>query len=60
MKATLAAAYDDKFTLPVHAAEVGGTKADVKQFVHPPEQHRTAPIGATRFVAAPDDADLSD
>jgi fructose/tagatose bisphosphate aldolase len=54
-KAKLAAAYDAKFEFLFTQLAVGGTAAAVKQFVHAPLQHHTAPT-----AAAPDDADLSD
>jgi fructose-bisphosphate aldolase, class II len=58
VKATLAAAYDDKFTFLFTQLNVKGTKSDVKQFVKAPRLHKE--FGAPGVTAAPDDADLSD
>ena len=58
VKATLAAAYDAKFTFLFTQLKVNGTKAAVKQFVKAPRLHKV--FGAPGVVAAPDDADLSD
>ena len=60
MRATLGAAYDKKFGFLFSQLAIGGTRETVARFVKPPAQHRSAPDGATKFVAAPDDADLSD
>ncbi|MBL0171411.1 MAG: class II fructose-bisphosphate aldolase [Gemmatimonadaceae bacterium] len=60
MRAKLGAAYDEKFTFLFTQLAIGGTRETVATFVKPPVQHRSAPDGATKFVAAPDDADLSD
>jgi fructose/tagatose bisphosphate aldolase len=58
VKATLAAAYDAKFTFLFTQLKVNGTKAAVKEFVKAPRLHKV--FGAPGVVAAPDDADLSD
>ncbi len=60
VRAKLGAAYDEKFGFLFQQLGISGTRETVARFVHPPVQHRTAPDGATKFVAAPDDADLSD
>ena len=60
MRAKLGAAYDAKFTFLFTQLAIGGTRDTVAKYVKPPLQHRSAPDGATKFVAAPDDADLSD
>lgn len=61
VRAALGAAYDAKFRFLFEQLAVGGTKGHVTRFVHPPEQRRPMPDGATPAVAAaPDDADLSD
>jgi fructose/tagatose bisphosphate aldolase len=60
VRAKLGAAYDEKFRFLFTQLAIGGTRETVAQFVKPPMQHRSAPDGATKFVAAPDDADLSD
>jgi len=60
-KAKVGAAYDAKFEFLFTQLAVGGTKAAVTKFVHPPEQRRPMPEGGRPAVeAAPDDADLSD
>ncbi len=58
VKAKLANAYDAKFTFLFTQLNVGGTKADVKEFAKAPRLHKV--FGAPGVVAAPDDADLSD
>lgn len=58
VKATLAAAYDAKFTFLFTQLKVNGTRAAVKEFVKAPRLHKI--FGAPGVVAAPDDADLSD
>jgi fructose-bisphosphate aldolase, class II len=58
VKATLGAAYDEKFTFLFTQLRVGGTRADVKAHVRAPKLHKV--FGAPGVVAAPDDADLSD
>ena len=60
LRAKLGAAYDGKFGFLFSQLGIGGTRETVARFVHAPAQHRAAPDGATKFVAAPDDADLSD
>ncbi len=60
VRATLAAAYDAKFTFLFNQLGIAGTRAMVAQYVSAPEQHRPLPDGASTIVAAPDDADLSD
>jgi fructose-bisphosphate aldolase, class II len=59
-KATLAKAYDDKFTFLFNQLAIGGTADAVKQFVKAPKIHRADPTMAVAVAAAPDDADLSD
>ena len=58
IKATLAAAYDAKFTFLFTKLQINGTKPAVKEFVKAPRLHKV--FGAPGVVAAPDDADLSD
>ena len=60
VRAKLGAAYDEKFRFLFTQLAIGGTRETVAKYVKPPMQHRSAPDGATKFVAAPDDADLSD
>ena len=61
LRATLGAAYDQKFEFLFEQLGIGGTRATVERFVTVPEQRRPMPDGATPVVAAaPDDADLSD
>ncbi len=60
VRTALGAAYDEKFGFLFRQLAIGGTRETVAKFVQAPAQHRTAPDGATKFVAAPDDADLSD
>ena len=60
LRAKLGAAYDAKFTFLFTQLAIGGTRDTVAKYVKPLLQHRSAPDGATKFVAAPDDADLSD
>ncbi|MDQ6925448.1 MAG: class II fructose-bisphosphate aldolase [Candidatus Eremiobacteraeota bacterium] len=55
VKATLAKAYDEKFTFLFTQLGVGNTASAVKTHVKPVAQHH-----ASAGVAAPDDADLSD
>ena len=59
-KATLARAYDEKFTFLFNQLAIGNTAAVVKKFVSPPTMHRLDPSEAVAVAAAPDDADLSD
>ena len=59
-KATLARAYDEKFTFLFNQLAIGKTAAVVKKFVSPPTMHRLDPSEAVAVAAAPDDADLSD
>jgi fructose-bisphosphate aldolase class II len=59
-KATLARAYDEKFTFLFNQLAIGNTAAVVKKFVSPPAMHRLDPSEAVAVAAAPDDADLSD
>ncbi len=58
IKATLAAAYDAKFTFLFTQLQINGTRPAVKAFVKAPRLHKV--FGAPGVVAAPDDADLSD
>jgi hypothetical protein len=60
LRAKLGASYDEKFGFLFRQLGIAGTRETVARFVHAPAQHRAAPDGATKFVAAPDDADLSD
>jgi fructose/tagatose bisphosphate aldolase len=61
-KATLAAAYDAKFSFLFEQLAVGGTAPMVAEHVRSPAMHRPAPgtAGALDINAAPDDTDLSD
>jgi hypothetical protein len=61
-KATLAAAYDEKFGFLFEQLAVGGTASIVAEHVRSPARHRPAPgtAGALDINAAPDDTDLSD
>lgn len=61
-RATLAAAYDEKFRFLFTQLAVGGTRDVVRRHVKPMAIHRPAPGTAGHMVveAAPDDADLSD
>ncbi|HVX39986.1 MAG TPA: class II fructose-bisphosphate aldolase [Gemmatimonadaceae bacterium] len=59
-KATLAKAYDEKFTFLFNQLAIGGTASVVATFVQAPEIHRADPTVAAAVAAAPDDADLSD
>ncbi len=61
VKATLAAAYDEKFRFLFEQLAIGNTAAITNTYVTMPEQHRPMPADATpAHAAAPDDADLSD
>jgi fructose/tagatose bisphosphate aldolase len=60
VKATLAQAYDEKFTFLFQQLAIGGTASAVARFVKPPVLHRVDPSEAVAVAAAPDDADLSD
>src|SRR3954464_7679506 len=60
VKATLARAYDEKFSFLFNQLAIQGTAAVVKRYVKPPVQHRVDPSMAVAVAAAPDDADLSD
>jgi fructose-bisphosphate aldolase, class II len=61
LRATLGAAYDQKFDFLFQQLGIAGTREVVARFVTAPEQRRPMPDGATPVVAAaPDDADLSD
>jgi len=60
VRGRLGAAYDEKFQFLFEQLGISGTRETVARFVQPPMQSRKAPDGATKFVAAPDDADLSD
>jgi fructose-bisphosphate aldolase, class II len=59
-KATLARAYDEKFTFLFNQLAIGNTAGIVRKFVSPPTMHRLDPSEAVAVAAAPDDADLSD
>jgi fructose/tagatose bisphosphate aldolase len=60
VKASLAKAYDDKFTFLFQQLAIGGTAAIVAKHVKPVAVHRKDPTQAVAVAAAPDDADLSD
>jgi len=61
VKATLAAAYDEKFDFLFRQLAVNGTAAYVRRFVNPPAQHRPAPAeGREMVAAAPDDAEAGE
>lgn len=61
VKATMAAAYDEKFGFLFRQLAVGDTKPHVDRFVKAPRLHRQPPVdGRPAVEAAPDDADLSD
>lgn len=60
-KATLAAAYDQKFGFLFDQLAIGTTADMVAKYVRPPTIHRSAPDGtAAAVVAAPDDADAGE
>jgi fructose/tagatose bisphosphate aldolase len=59
-KATLARAYDEKFTFLFNQLAIANTADIVAKFVSSQELHRLDPTEAVAVVAAPDDADLSD
>jgi hypothetical protein len=59
-KATLARAYDEKFTFLFNQLAIPNTADIVAKFVSPPAIHRLDPSEAVAVAAAPDDADLSD
>jgi fructose/tagatose bisphosphate aldolase len=61
-RASLAAAYDEKFRFLFTQLAVGGTREPVRRHVKPMAIHRPAPGSAGHVVVqpAPDDADLSD
>src|ERR1043166_3692573 len=58
VKATLARAYDEKFSFLFNQLAIQGTAGVVKRYVKPPVQHRVDPSMAVAVAAAPDDADL--
>jgi fructose/tagatose bisphosphate aldolase len=61
VKATMAAAYDEKFGFLFKQLAVGDTRRHVERFVTAPHLHRQMPVdGRPAVEAAPDDADLSD
>jgi len=60
VKATLARAYDEKFTFLFNQLAIGGTAATVAKYVSPPEQHRPTPREAVGVAAAPDDAEAGE
>ena len=60
VRATLGAAYDDKFSFLFTQLGIVGTRETVSRFVSAPEQRRKLPDGASPIIAAPDDMDLSD
>lgn len=59
-KASLAKAYDEKFTFLFHQLAIGDSVATVARFVKAAAIHRLDPSEALAVAAAPDDADLSD
>jgi fructose-bisphosphate aldolase, class II len=59
-KATLSAAYDEKFTFLFNQLAIAGTADVVAKFVKAVPIHRLDPTEAVAVAAAPDDADLSD
>jgi hypothetical protein len=60
VKATLAAAYDEKFTFLFNQLAIGNTADIVGRFVKAGPVRRQDPSEAAGVAAAPDDADLSD
>jgi hypothetical protein len=60
VKATLAAAYDEKFTFLFNQLAIGNTADIVGKFVKAGAVRRQDPSEAAGVAAAPDDADLSD
>ncbi len=60
VKATLANAYDDKFTFLFKQLAIGDTAPIVGRFVGAPAIRRFDPTEAMAVAAAPDDAELSD
>jgi fructose-bisphosphate aldolase, class II len=60
VKATLAAAYDEKFTFLFNQLAIGNTAAIVAKFVRVQPVRRQDPSEAAGVAAAPDDAELSD
>jgi fructose/tagatose bisphosphate aldolase len=60
LRAKLGDAYDEKFGFLFRQLGIAGTRETVARYVQPSLARRAAPDGATKFVAAPDDADLSD
>ena len=59
-RATLDAAYDEKFGFLFDQLAIGDTAAMVARFVKPLASHREDPTRAVAVAAAPDDAELSD
>lgn len=60
-RASLGAAFDQKFEFLFTQLGTRGTKRYVEQFVHPPEQHRPAPSATSATIqAAPDDPDAGE
>jgi fructose-bisphosphate aldolase class II len=59
-KATLARAYDEKFTFLFNQLAIQNTADIVAKYVSAPLMHRLDPSEAVAVAAAPDDADLSD
>jgi fructose/tagatose bisphosphate aldolase len=61
VRATLGAAFDEKFTFLFTQFGASGTSRYVEQFVHPPANHRAAPSGSGAAIqAAPDDPDAGE
>jgi fructose/tagatose bisphosphate aldolase len=60
VKATLASAYDEKFTFLFNQLAIGNTASIVSKFVKAQPVRRQDPSEAAGVAAAPDDAELSD
>jgi len=60
VKATLAAAYDEKFTFLFNQLAIGDTARIVAKFVTMQPVRRLDPSEVAGVAAAPDDAELSD
>jgi len=61
VKATMAAAYDEKFDFLFRQLAVNGTVSHVRRYVSAPPQHRQVPAeGMERVAAAPDDAEAGE
>ncbi len=60
VRSELGAAYDAVFGFLFTQLGIAGTRRQVEEFVRVPALNRPLPDGASRVIAAPDDADLSD